>query len=200
MLVFKKDSPFPPRYSPCTSMKNNLDEIDGDSPCLFDTVVAVLLYVDNVVLLFKPWACLQRILNKIHEFHTSPSLEVNIFRTQIMIFGRNKMKLHQEAFYLDKDQIGIAHIYTYLDIHFYSHGYFEPSSKWRRMIGMEALMDILSKETIVAVTCWELKSHFFKAPMLSTFTDGVGIWGGNLNNSHWKAFEKGMKMHMMSHI
>ena len=30
-----------------------LDEIDGDSPCLFNTVVAILLYVDDVVMLSK---------------------------------------------------------------------------------------------------------------------------------------------------
>jgi hypothetical protein len=26
------------------------------------------------------------------------------------------------------------------------------------------------------------------------------IWGGHLKNFHWKLFEKGMKMHMMSHV
>ena len=26
------------------------------------------------------------------------------------------------------------------------------------------------------------------------------IWGGDLKNSHWKVFEKGMKMRMMSHV
>ena len=32
-------------------LETNLDGIDGDSPCLFHIVVAILLYVDNVVLL-----------------------------------------------------------------------------------------------------------------------------------------------------
>ena len=36
--------------------------------------------------------------------------------------------------------------------------------------------------------------------MPSTFTYGAGIWGGNLKKSHWKVFEKGMKMHMMSRV
>jgi hypothetical protein len=34
-------------------LETYLDEIDGDSMCLFTKVVAILLYVDNVVLLFK---------------------------------------------------------------------------------------------------------------------------------------------------
>jgi hypothetical protein len=33
-----------------------------------------------------------------------------------------------------------------------------------------------------------------------TFTYGTEIRGGKLKNPHWKVFEKGMKMHMMSHV
>ena len=43
-----------------------------------------------------------------------------------------------------------------------------------------------------------LKSHIFKALVLLTFTCDIDIRGGNLKNSHWKVFEKGMKMHLMS--
>ena len=35
---------------------------------------------------------------------------------------------------------------------------------------------------------------------LSTFTYSAKILGGDLKNSHWKVFEKGMKAHMMSHV
>ena len=68
-------------------------------------------------------------MNKLHEFLTSSSLKVNLSKTKIMIFDRNKRKSNQEAFYLDKDQIEITHEYKYIGIEFYSHGYFEPSSK-----------------------------------------------------------------------
>ena len=34
-------------------LETYLDEISGDSPCLFNTMVAILLNVDNVVLLSK---------------------------------------------------------------------------------------------------------------------------------------------------
>ena len=64
---------------------------------------------------------------------------------------------------------------------------------------MKALMGTFGKETIVGVTCWELKS-LFKALVLPTFTNGVEIWGGDLKNSHWKVFEKSMKMHIMPHV
>jgi hypothetical protein len=65
---------------------------------------------------------------------------------------------------------------------------------------MKALMGIFKKVVVVEVTCWELKSHLFKALVLPTLTYGIEIWGGGLKNSHWRDFEKGMKMHMMPHV
>jgi hypothetical protein len=59
---------------------------------------------------------------------------------------------------------------------------------------MKTLMGTLRKEAIVRVTCWELKSHPFKGLVLLTFTYGTKTWGGDLKNSHWKVFEKGMKI------
>jgi hypothetical protein len=51
-------------------------------------------------------------------FITSSILEVNLAKTKIMMFGRNKRKLYQEALCLDKDQIKITHEYKYLEIDF----------------------------------------------------------------------------------
>ena len=53
---------------------------------------------------------------------------------------------------------------------------------------------------MVNITKWELKSHLIKVLVLLTFTNGTGIWGGGLKNFHRKVFEKGIKMHMMSHV
>ena len=42
----------------------------------------------------------------------------------------------------------------------------------------KALMGTLRKEVVIGATCWELKSHVFKALVLPTFTYGTKIWGG----------------------
>ena len=49
----------------------------------------------------------------------SSRLKVNLARTKIILFGHNKRKLNQEAFYVNKDQIEITHEYKYLEIDFY---------------------------------------------------------------------------------
>ena len=59
---------------------------------------------------------------------------------------------------------------------------------------MKALIGTIRKEAVVKVTCWEPKSHLFKATVLPTFTHGIEIWGGNSKNSQWKSFEKGIKV------
>ena len=64
-------------------------------------MIAILSYGDDAILFSKSGACLQR-LNKVCEFGTSSSLEVNLSKTKIMIFGCNKRKLTQEAFYLEQ--------------------------------------------------------------------------------------------------
>jgi hypothetical protein len=45
----------------------------------------------------------------------------------------------------------------------------------QRIAGMKALMSTLRKEVVVGITCWELKSHIFKALVLSTFTYALKI-------------------------
>ena len=61
-------------------------------------------------------------------------------------------------------------------------------------------MGTLRKEAVVNVTCWELICHLFKVLVLPTVMYGTKIWGGDLKNSCWKVFEKGMKVHMMSYV
>ena len=78
--MLNKDVSIHPHYLACTfdELETHLDEIDMDSPCLFNIVVAIFLYVDGVVLLSKSRACLQRIVNNVYEFCSS---------SKIMIFG-----------------------------------------------------------------------------------------------------------------
>ena len=167
-IGFKQGCPLSPTlYGWCIDeLETYLDEIDGDYPYLVNIVVAILQYANGAFWLSRLGVGLQRLLNKLNEFCTSSSLEVNSSKTKLMIFGRNKRKWNQEAFYLDKDQIEITREYKCLGIDFCSHGYFEQFSKRWGIAVMEVLMRTLRKETVVGVTCWELKSHLFKALVL----------------------------------
>ena len=60
-------------------------------------------------------------------------------------------------------------------------------------------MVTLSNQVIVRVTCWDLKSHLFKVWWIQ-LPQGTKIWGGDLKTSLRKVFEKGTKIHVISHI
>jgi hypothetical protein len=117
-----------------------------------------------------------------------------------MLFGCNKRNLNQETFYLDKNQNEITHQYKYPGIDSYSHGHFEPSYKMQRIACMKVVMCTLRKETVVGFTGWELEIPSIEDFGAPTFTYGIEIWGDDLENSHWKVFEKAMQKHMMSHV
>ena len=101
-------------------LETHLDEINGVSPCLFNTIIVILLNGNDVVLLSRLGTSRQRLLSKLYEACNSSSLEVNLSKIKIMIFSCNKRKLNQEAFYLDKDPIEITHEYKFLEIDFCS--------------------------------------------------------------------------------
>ena len=158
-----------------------------------------ILYPNNNIIFSNSWACIHILLNKLYRFCTSSSLEVNLSKTKIAIFGCNKRELNQEVFHLDKDQIEITLEYKYLEIDLDWRGYFEPSSK--------------SEQSHVWKPLWTLWGRSCSwSHMLGTqipYIQGFGasyfhIWHrlleGDLGNSFEKDFEKGMKMHMMSHV
>ena len=109
-------------------LETYLIAINEDSLCLFNTMVAIPLYSNNVVILSNFGASLQRLLNKPCELCTSYGLEVHISIIKNHNFWLQQKELKPKAFYLDKGLIEITH--KYLGIYFYSHGYFEPSSSW----------------------------------------------------------------------
>ena len=57
----------------------------------------------------------------VHNIYRLRALKPFYPKTKIIIFGHNKKKLNQKAFYLDKVPIEITHKYKYLGIDFYSH-------------------------------------------------------------------------------
>ena len=77
-----KDVFFPPHYLDCKRMTWNIFERDWhDAPCLFNMVVAIFLYVDDVFLISESKVGPQRIMNKLNEFYTSSSFEVELSKT-----------------------------------------------------------------------------------------------------------------------
>ena len=107
-------------------LETYLDGFDGDSPCLLKLVVDISIYVDNVVLLSKSQASLQRLLNKLFKFCTSygESCQFRLDHNRDLRPQHNDIKPKGNL-----PSQGPKLRYKYLGIDFYSNDYFEPSSK-----------------------------------------------------------------------
>ena len=64
-----KGVPIPPKYLACTLMNlEHIWTISIEILHVFNKMVAIILYADDVVILSKLGACLQRLLNKLMSF------------------------------------------------------------------------------------------------------------------------------------
>ena len=96
-------------------------QTNTDSSCLFSTLVAILLYVDDVVYCLNKEHAYNNFWTSYMSFALCLALKSIYKRLQVMIFGHNNRKSNQEAFYLDKDHIEITHEYKYLVIFIFIH-------------------------------------------------------------------------------
>ena len=78
-------------------------------------MVVILLYDDDVVLLFKLGAKLWRSLNKLYECALLLALLLIYFKPSL-IFNRNKRELSQEAFYLGKTKLSNPWMQIFLEL------------------------------------------------------------------------------------
>ena len=110
----------------------------------------------------------------------------------------SKTKRH---FTLDKGQIEITHEYKHHRIYFYLHGFFESLSE-RQINALRIALMGTWRKGVVGVSYWELKSHVFKGLVLPTFqlSHMALYFGKAIEKLSLEVFEKGMKIHMMSHI
>lgn len=92
-MVSNKDAPFL-SVSPdvfrlyIDELEAYLHKIDGDFPCLFNTMITNLLYTKNVVMFSKTMSKFTKTQQDVWICIPS-SLHINLSKTKIAIFGQN---------------------------------------------------------------------------------------------------------------
>ena len=79
-------------------------------------------------------------------------------------------------------------------IDFYSYGYFKPSCKRRQIVIDNACRGERGGGALGLHPGWEFERR------ASYYQIWPEIWGWGLKNSNWRAFQKGMNIHMMFHV
>ena len=113
--------------------------IEGDFPCLMDSIVNHLLWADDLILLALNEQSLQNILNILNDFCKDWDLEINLKKTKILAFGSRK---HKTKFTIGDQQIDYADRYCYLGIIFDINGSFTPAFSELRKKSLRALFGL----------------------------------------------------------
>ena len=104
-------------------LKTYLDKENTEPPMLNNTPVNSLLYADDLVLISTSKDGLQRGLNTLYTFCSNWKLDVNIQKTQAMIFSKSS-SVGKHSFYYGSTCIKMVKSYTYLGLTIKSNGSF----------------------------------------------------------------------------
>jgi hypothetical protein len=99
------------------SFGNDCDPLD-----LNGKLVSCLLYADDIVLLSESAQGLQNLLNKVKMFCDKWNLQVNINKSEVMIFNKSGKILKGHNFLYDGNTVSLVNEYKYLGIIFKPSG------------------------------------------------------------------------------
>ena len=96
------------------------------APELDEHAVPLLLYADDLVLMSRSAAGLQSLLNKLHQFSTYHRLQVNIKKTEVLVFQQRRPALFTlPTLYYNGGPLKKVHSFKYLGLHLDTRGGFK---------------------------------------------------------------------------
>ena len=110
----------------------------GDYPYLSDILITHLLWADDLVLSALDVSSLQANVTALHQFCSKWDLSINIKKTKIVIFERNKMPSDPCPCYLGNELIETVPSYCYLGIVFDRNGTFKTATNELRKKALRA--------------------------------------------------------------
>ena len=148
-----------------------------DAPLLLETPVSTLLFADDVSLFSCSVEGLQRMINRVAEYASYWGLEVNVDKTNCMVFRRGGKVAKSERWNLNGTNINIVSRFKYLGIWFTAcHGW---SFHSKTVIERSMKVELLLRRLIYAVGDLPLKFwwHIFDTAVAPISLYGSEIWG-----------------------
>ena len=123
-------------------LEHHLQSHDQDAPQLLDIKVSILLYADDIVLLFQSPSGLQKRLNVLQLFCAEKLLLAHMSKTQVVIFSDLRHS-HSDSFLHSHQQLQIVEQYTYLGIALHKGGFDKHAINKLTSAGKRALFAML---------------------------------------------------------
>ena len=173
----------------------------GQVPGVMELAVWMLLYADDMVLIAKTPAALQKQLDALAQFCTGWDMEVNLVKTKVVTFRptrRGQPVQHQWTF--DGQQIEQVDSYKYLGVVFHALQGIMQAPMHLAQSGHKALFAMQGMCYSQGITDPSIRIHMWQQLVLPVVSYGSEIWGPQFPyfNDHSAYFRNnpGEKVHM----
>ena len=153
-----------------------LQGVEGDGIEIFDMIITLLLFADDIVILAKSPSELQNKLNKLKDYCELYDLKVNCEKTKIVVFRkRGKIKENEKWWYGGKS-IEIVDKFNYLGTVFYYTGNFSNNFEFIQGKALRALNVFMFKIKDYELSP-DITIELFDSFVGSILNYGSEVWG-----------------------
>ena len=136
----------------------------------------VLLYADDTIIMAESPNELQLALNAVNDYCKTWKLKINIDKTKIIRFTKNKTQMPVQNFWLNGEKVEIVDSYVYLGTTFQSNGRFTGAMQKQINQAHRALFAIKSKKEKFNLPI-DIVLDLFDKMILPILLYGCEIWG-----------------------
>ena len=136
----------------------------------------VLMYADDTVLLANSERGLQRALHSLEKYCIHWKLKVNIAKTTVMLFGKQRMKKDKYNFMFGNSKLEVVDSFKYLGITFNYNGKFTVAKKRLLAQASKAMFVVLNRVSALKLPM-DIQLQLFKCLVEPVLTYGCEVWG-----------------------
>ena len=146
-----------------------------DEKLLYYLKLYILMYADDTVVLAESEDEMQKSLNTLHEYCEEWKLKINVTKTKIMIFSREKIRNLPDLTF-GNSKMEVVFEYNYLGIIFNYNGNFTKAIKSLYDKGSKAMFSLLRKSRSLQLPI-DLQLHLFDKVVTPVILYGCEVWG-----------------------
>ena len=141
-------------------------------------LIRMLLYADDMVLMATCPPDLQKQLDLLHEVCTSKGLQVNLEKTEIVVYRKAGSKLTQGLQWLyDGKQVQVSDSFRYLGVWLHSTKGLSVAGDALKAAGQRAMWAMLGKFKHMESRNLYIKTHMFDTLVKPVLSYGCAVWG-----------------------
>ena len=143
-----------------------------------DQLIRMLLYADDMVLIATTPCGLQQQLDLLSEFCNSKGLQVNLAKTEIVVYRKAGSKLPQGLqWFYEGQQVQVSDSFRYLGVWLHSTKGLSVARDALKAAGQRAMWAMLGKFKHMQLRDLYLKTHMFDTLVKPVLSYGCEVWG-----------------------